>query len=498
MNTPASETGTVTVGEFLAGVRRHWLAVAALTVLGCVGAAAFVSTSPLTYTATAAVAVTPIKDDPLATASTRAVSTETEAQVVTSSSVAERAAGTLGWEGTTASLLRHVQVTTPPDSQVLKISFEADTAAEAATGANAMANAYLGYRTDVAQARLDDISTRLQQQIKAFDDTSATSEDRLVDQLREQVSQVQATVLNAGQLVSRAQPPQSPGGASPAAVLLAGTLVGLILGVAAAAWRDRRDPRVHSARDLRAAAGTPVLALPADPQSAADAYASFAVKVTAASGPFYTERLLIAAPRSTEGSEVAVGVARALSATGRDTVLVRLSTSGPTDAPNGVLEGVTPRGAGRLSTVTVDPGAWMDGIEAVSFEAGERGRVVVDAADRTPASSVLAFSGAADAAVVVARRGVTRPAEVTRLLGDLADVGIRVTSAVLLEPQRSSRPHWLGGARSTSARRSEDLPVSSGQSAPSAQDADRRAGHVHGRVLAGASRTTALQAKGRG
>jgi succinoglycan biosynthesis transport protein ExoP len=105
---------------------------------------------PTTYSATAVVFLNPLTGNPYTpeTSTLRSdqlVALETEAALVSTSTVGERANevadGALPDEPEDA-----VTVVVPSNSQVLRVSYRADSAELARLGAQSFADAYLGYR----------------------------------------------------------------------------------------------------------------------------------------------------------------------------------------------------------------------------------------------------------------------------------------------------------------------------------------------------------------
>ena len=76
---------------------------------------------------------------------------ETEAEVAHSAIVAAEAAESLDGAATAEQLLSDSSVSVTPNSQVLVVTFEADTAELARDGSQAMAEAYLTLRSEDAE-----------------------------------------------------------------------------------------------------------------------------------------------------------------------------------------------------------------------------------------------------------------------------------------------------------------------------------------------------------
>src|SRR5207248_7140909 len=110
---------------------RRWWVVAAIAVICLLGALAYIVVAPKTYTSSALVYVNATGADQSSqlansrTQGTGTVNLDTEAQIVTSGTVAAVAGHDLHSSLTPYQLAHNVSVTVPPNSQTLLISCSA-------------------------------------------------------------------------------------------------------------------------------------------------------------------------------------------------------------------------------------------------------------------------------------------------------------------------------------------------------------------------------------
>jgi polysaccharide biosynthesis transport protein len=198
----------------VAVLRRQWLSLVVMTLLG-VGAAAVLSqTQTRMYSAQTQLLVEPPSS---ASTSNDVVMTPeevaTQVEVITSVPVAATVTHDLGLEETPETLLKSVTVASVSDTRVLTISVLRPRAGGAAAIANSFADAYLKYRTN-----------------------QASEQRRTVTQSYRAFTLVPATI------------PTSPAQPRPLRSELLGGIVGLLLGVGLAFIRDHFDDghRAHS------------------------------------------------------------------------------------------------------------------------------------------------------------------------------------------------------------------------------------------------------------
>jgi len=269
----------VDLRDYAAVLRRRALAIAIIAGIGlALGLGYSLIQTPI-YTATARVLVNPPPDS---TNPTRAISMDTEAQVVKSAPIAEAVAQALRSPLAVGQLLRHVSVQTSQDAFVMDIAYWDPRPAQAAAGANAFARAYLDFKRQQAQQEIDQQQASIETQIAEVQRQQREQNQILethppgsveyrnaqdtLDQLSVRLSVLASSLaaipslVNPGQIILPASAPASP--SSPRVPLNAalGLLAGLFIGVASAFVLDRVDDRVYRRADLQLYLDAPVLA----------------------------------------------------------------------------------------------------------------------------------------------------------------------------------------------------------------------------------------------
>jgi capsular polysaccharide biosynthesis protein/Mrp family chromosome partitioning ATPase len=286
-----AEPRSIDLREYWLIVRRRWLLVLVLTVLGAVLGAGYAVIAGPVYSATSQVVVTAVTQGPLNT-STQVdlqVNMSTEQAVAQSPPVIEQAARLLNQAPATlqAAASRRLTVSVPATSvttsNVLQITWQAGSPRAAQAGANAFANAYLSYRhRELAGqvASLQSILTKevasLQKQIAHLTSelsngsSGSSSHQGLEIRLNELTGQAstadsQLTSLptynvSGGSVIGAARP-STPSGIGHSVIVLVGALLGLLIGLVLAFVRDAFDDRVRDADQLERNLGAPTLAV---------------------------------------------------------------------------------------------------------------------------------------------------------------------------------------------------------------------------------------------
>jgi len=287
--------------DYLRAVQRHKWAVIALTLVGFALAFAYVRSSTDTYTATASVKVNP---SPRGSIDSRLVkpNLETEREVLASNATAQRVITDLGLADTApTALLRKLKIEFRPDSQVLQVSYTSTDRVGAASAADAFATNYVDAREESARSFYDltitDASTRqaavrdeigaIQTEIDKWQDarrtasangesdevavidgtlsglrtdlSSLNTENRnLVSAIRNAES-VLATRDPAAEVLRSAIPPTTPDGLPRTAILIAGLILGGIVGFVTAFLLERLDTTARDSEDVGLALNTNVM-----------------------------------------------------------------------------------------------------------------------------------------------------------------------------------------------------------------------------------------------
>lgn len=277
------DVGGATVGELIGRLRRRWWLIALATVLGLAGGLALTLIKAPTYQSTATVLVQPTGTGSVALAGARTnneINLDTEAQLVQSAVVGDAAGDLLESDVPGPALVRSVEVSVPPNSQVLNIGFSAESAHGAQRGAQAFAEAYLNQRAYEAQTTLDSQTSHVRSQLEALQaqlretaaappapgtGTAVAESERaiLADRIAElstRLSSLQTTSVTPGRIITDAQLPRSASAPVPSINLAGGALVGLLLGVGLTLLLDATDRRVRDSADVSRRLGLPTLA----------------------------------------------------------------------------------------------------------------------------------------------------------------------------------------------------------------------------------------------
>ncbi|HXF72513.1 MAG TPA: polysaccharide biosynthesis tyrosine autokinase [Actinomycetota bacterium] len=273
---------------YLGILRRRAWSVVGVTAVAVASALAVSFTRTPVYESTARVQVKPptanllLQNVPV----TSLVSLDTERQIATSTEVLERAATDLGLPTDPRSLEefgRDLSVGSPTNTQILEITYAHPDPVEARRRAQAVAEAYLRFKTDQAldaaarvrraiQEQLERVRARLSDAQARFAEAEPGSLEALqaqseVESLQGEVAALQAQLgqlsildISPGTIVQPANLPTEP--ASPNHLVNGGLALamGLALGVGLAFLRERLDDRVHGRGDLERLVGAPVLA----------------------------------------------------------------------------------------------------------------------------------------------------------------------------------------------------------------------------------------------
>jgi uncharacterized protein involved in exopolysaccharide biosynthesis len=407
---PTQRPDSFESADYVGVLRRRWLIVLILTLVGVAGAFAYVTVAPKSYTATAAVDVTPTGAEPgNAVAGSRTanaqVNLDTEAQVMTSTPVATLAAKIMHSPLTPWALAQQIKVTVPPNSSLLNVACTEATATGAANCANDFVKAYLQNRSASATATLNGQIANLTSKLNLLktQETSLTakiaklsrgsaaklSDEVTLSSIRGQAQQYtnELAQLNineskdaGGSVSTVASPPGKPSSPKKSLILPSGLVAGLLLGLIVAFIVDRRDKRIRGPQDVQRQLDLEVLLnLPkgafgrevsiASPRSrTGQAFTDLGHAVAAALGEGNHIVFVASARPGRAGSVVAANLAVTLARTHSDVVLVCADLEG-TIAPKmlglGTGEGLAELVSGSATVQDVVrgpagmPGLWV-------------------------------------------------------------------------------------------------------------------------------------------
>lgn len=456
------ETGGADFTDLL---RRRWPIVLLALVMGVGGGYWAGARQAPIYTSTTHVLV-------LATGSDE-VNLDTEAQLVTSLRTAERVAALSGLGVSPADLVERVEITVPPNSEVLKISFSAGTPDRARRGAAAFADAYLAQRAESTDAATAEWIAALRDQIAQL--RGRSSSEPALEALERELALRLAAPTNPGEVITPANLPTSPTSPNRLLYLLSGAVAGLLAGLGTALVIHRLDQRVVRATDLPAELADQV-ALDLSGRALAPAVAAagsalgrqftrLRTTLAAVPPPGTTPVWLICAARPGAGTGVVTAnLAAALARAGHRVVTVAadpdsclpavLSVRSASDAglagaladtapaslllaPAAAAPGVSVLPSGDLSSVTELPLAQIDRLLSQLRPHADYVLIETRALERSAEAVTLGASAGAVLLVVEKRR--TRRAEVHAAATELAQGGAPAV-AVALVPGRRAAP----------------------------------------------------------
>ncbi|MEV4248409.1 Wzz/FepE/Etk N-terminal domain-containing protein [Streptosporangium canum] len=278
-DTPVRRSGG-DLADYASLVRRRWPILLFFLAAGLGGGVALLRLTPPAYTATAQVLVSPTglseQTNQVTNRQREPLNLDTEVQIAQSAVVATKARAVL------RSTPEPVDVSVPPNTSVLEISYTATDPRTAAAGAGAYAQAYLANREESATQALDAQLKALLAKLKQVNASLVTVADTLpglargtaertialqrqnvlsrqVYNLTIRYDALRTVPVTPGSVISEAVAPAEPSAPSPPLHLGSGLMIGLLAGVGAAWVRDRLDTRIRTGSDLRRLTGLDVL-----------------------------------------------------------------------------------------------------------------------------------------------------------------------------------------------------------------------------------------------
>jgi tyrosine-protein kinase len=261
------------IREYLAVIRlRKWM-IFAVTLLVVAAALAFSFQQPPVYESEAQVLVRPlVLNDGQPDFDT--LNLETEKLIATSPEVAAIAVRDPGVEeNNPLVLLKGLDVSSAPDTEVLVFRYSHRDPRETRDRAQAFATAYLQHRRETSQASIEEARASLQEDIDQLRsqivEAEAAGDQELENSLRGQLefqetqllSLASSSNVDVGRVLYKAFEPQVPSSPDHTKTGAVALLAGLGLGVGAAFLKERLDDRLTGRSDLETHAGAAVLAV---------------------------------------------------------------------------------------------------------------------------------------------------------------------------------------------------------------------------------------------
>ncbi|HEY3687239.1 MAG TPA: Wzz/FepE/Etk N-terminal domain-containing protein [Streptosporangiaceae bacterium] len=282
------QSGTMELSDYAAMIRRRGWVIAVGVAVGLALAGIALVVFPKHYTAEASVQVTKTGAEAIggsgnADARTNGgINLDTEAQLVRSADVVGRAEQLMRVRIPMEDILQNIQVTVPPNTSVLTISYEGSSARGAQAGAHAFAQAYLDSRKANAQSQINSAVGSINRQLAGLRDDLRQWSGRVaslprnssdlsfaevqrdlvkgrIEDLNKQLSPLTSATVTPGRIIADAELPDSPSSPLPLVFLGGGLLAGLLVGLVVAFIRDRSDKYIRYSRDIERALEIPVL-----------------------------------------------------------------------------------------------------------------------------------------------------------------------------------------------------------------------------------------------
>lgn len=247
-------------------MRSHRVTALVLALIGGVIGAAVTFALPTAYTATSSVLVLPLEGNPYNSSSQGSdlQQLETEAQLVRADTVVRDVKSRLGSDRSEEALSAGLKVSISPNTQVISITFMSTDADEAEAVTRQFASSYLDHRASRSQASIDAQSDALSQrigtvtkQLRELRKQNAGSQDPEVralggqlTNLRLQAAAVAAANASPGEMITAPEAARSGLSLPWWMGALAGLLVGAVLGLGWAMFRERRADLVRTIEDV--------------------------------------------------------------------------------------------------------------------------------------------------------------------------------------------------------------------------------------------------------
>lgn len=284
MTDVTANSQSISLGRYLTVLRRRRWAVVVGILLGVLAAVGYLLALPPKWTAATQVNITVISDDPFNAQRSPSdlIDPQTELQTARSSSVLSQAASKLERGETATDLRQQMDATLVDNGTVMRISFKASSERTAEDGADAIAGAYLEFRSAQADGRrntirdqLNDRRDQLRRDIQAAQSTiqkSAAGSPRRTqaeadlqvlvaeaNSLASQITGLEGLDTSGGSVLTEAA--DNPIVVTPrrGLTLATGLGLGIVLGMILAFLVNVLDRRVHDAFDVVGASAGPVV-----------------------------------------------------------------------------------------------------------------------------------------------------------------------------------------------------------------------------------------------
>lgn len=485
----ATTSGT----DWRAVARRGWVFLLLGVIVGAGAGYLYAKSQKMTWQATASVLVQATGVPTASVANSRTsseVNLDTEAKLVTSTRVLTLAHGSLKLNGDPGVLAPKIAVTVPPNSQLLTITFTADSAAGARDGANAVASAYLVDRTATARSTINNAANQLSANLTGYqtslnvlntqiaaltpgDSKLAPAQSRrnnLQGQIRDvtgQLTNLRNIVVTPGSVSSTASLPTAPSGPSKTLDVASGAALGLVAGITVAWLWTRKVRRIRRPADVAVGIGLPVVGridglrvgehVDAEDARAQD-YRRLANVVSASLPPSGGIIVVAGCDDSAAASTVSTNLAATLLSAGETVNILRagvhedIDTEGPVE----VIDGI------GSDTKKLLPTAGPRTRRALAQLRQDGGYVLADVPDPLATADGQALGASADAVLLIVRNHA-KVEHISAVLAQFDAVSAPILGAVLITMDRA-QPMQRASLSKAAALSDERGSVTSGSS----------------------------------
>jgi capsular exopolysaccharide synthesis family protein len=483
----ASTVGAEALKRYLRVLVEHWKLVIACVIVALLAAGAYVVTAQKKYKATAQMLISPIPASAsylsglslLHTSGIAVTDSLNGASLITTIPVSEAVIKQLKLDETPSTLLDSVTATPIGQSSLVAVSATSPSPTRATRVANAFVTQVVATRTQTLHKQLATLIPALRQELKT--ETPAQQTDSGLPAELAQLQQLAVTNDPTITISSLAQVPTAPYTPKRKLALIAGLLVGLLIGIAAAFAIDALDPRLRRESQIADVVGFRVLAripnfkgsrrnrlgkhpgpmLPGElPPSAREGYRVLRMVLDRGASGGASRCYLLTGSAPSEGKTTsAINLATSLAQTGARVLLLELDmrrpmmsrTLGikPTRGTEHVISSRTRledaltlvRTAGSDLEVLAVSSPNPQLADSLSYDVvapllAEARRladyVVIDSPPLTSVIDALPVVNVVDAVVVVARLGISPLTRMTRLRDLLVAEGAPVAGVVLI------------------------------------------------------------------
>ncbi|MGL5810628.1 MAG: Wzz/FepE/Etk N-terminal domain-containing protein [Nocardioides sp.] len=284
MSNTNSQVISLDIRRYLRALRRGWPWIVGCTLLGLLAAGGLLALKPTQATATTLVNINVVTPEPFNAQRNLSslIDAQTEVQTVRSSAVVSRAAEKI--KGMTAAEVRQgTTAAVEANATVVRVNFQAGSPVDAINGADIVAEQYLIYRGEQANARLEKPVGNLEKRRAQIRDDlqrlggtlstakrdstefeqALTERDQLnteLDNVSEKLSTIIAIDTSGGSILTSAADLGAVVTPNRTLSLATGLIVGFLLGLVVAFFRVLNSRKVREAVDVDEAGAGPLLA----------------------------------------------------------------------------------------------------------------------------------------------------------------------------------------------------------------------------------------------